>query len=261
MEQEVVWVVKDLILPPGGILLLALFGLILGRKNRVGTSLTTLSLVALYLFSTPYIANQLMAEIETLPALEPKDISRSGAQAIVVLGGGRRHDAAEFEGDTVSGLLLERLRYAAYLSRLSGLPVIPSGGSGGVYSSGLPEAYLAKRVLEEEFNVPVAATEENSRTTWENAFLTAALLRRLDIGRVFLVTHAMHMPRSIAAFRAAGVDTIAAPTAFFHRNDPLDLPSDWLPNPKSIQSSYYALHELLGDVWYSLRQRWGILVG
>jgi uncharacterized SAM-binding protein YcdF (DUF218 family) len=261
MEQEVVWVVKALILPPGGIILLALLGLVIGRKNPVGAFLTTLSLAALYLFSTPYIANQLMAEIETFPALAPKEIANGTAQAIVVLGGGRRLDAAEFQGDTVSGLLLERLRYAAYLSRLSGLPVIPSGGSGGEYGRRLPEAYLAKRVLEEEFNVPVAATEENSRTTWDNAFMTAALLRRLDIGRVFLVTHAMHMPRSIETFRGAGVDAIAAPTAFYHHNDPLNLPSDWLPNPKSMQLSYYALHELLGGVWYAMRQRWKILVG
>jgi len=259
MGQEVAWVLKAWILPPGGIVLLGVLGLMLGRRSLAGAFLITLSLAALYLFSTPYIANQLITEIETFPALSPKKIANSKAQAIVVLGGGRRSDAAEFQSDTVNGLLLERLRYAAFLSRLTGLPVIPSGGSGR--SDGPAEAYLAKQVLEEEFGVPVAAIEESSRTTWENATMTAALLRQSGIGRVFLVTHAMHMPRSIEMFRRAEVDVIAAPTAFFHTDDPVELLSDWLPNPNSMRLSYFALHELLGGVWYALRHRWESLVG
>ncbi len=252
MEQEIVWVVKSLILPPGGIVLLGMLGLIMGRKSRVGRYLITLALALLYLFSTPYTANQLMREIETYPALSPAAISNSKAEAIVVLGGGRRSDAPEYGGDTANGLLLERLRYAAFLSRLSGLPVIPSGGS--ARSDGPPEARLAKEILENEFGALVVATEERSRTTWENATMTAALLQRSGIGRVLLVTHAMHMPRSITMFQRAGVDAIPAPTAFFHRNDPQDRLSDWLPDPKSLRYSYFALHEFLGRAWYALRQ-------
>lgn len=254
MEQEAVWVLKAWILPPGGIVLLGMLGLVMGRRSLAGGFLVTLSLALLYLFSTSYIANRLMMEVETFAALSPKEISGSKAQAIVVLGGGRRQDTPEFEGDTVNGLLLERLRYAAFLSRISGLPVIPSGGSGQF--EGTPEAHLAKRILEEEFNTPVLATEEKSRTTWENATMTAALLRRLGIGRVYLVTHAMHMPRAIAMFRRAEVDVIAAPTAFYHRDDSSNPLSDWLPDPKAMQFSYFALHELLGNAWYALRNRW-----
>lgn len=258
MGQEIVWVVKALLLPPGGIILLGVFGLIMGGRSLAGRFLITLSLAALYLFSTPYIANRMMAEVETFPALSPTEIQDNNAEAIVVLGGGRRDDAAEFGGDTVNGLLLERLRYAAYLSRLTGLPVIPSGGN--AHSEGPAEAALARRVLEEEFNVPVAATEESSRTTWENATMTAALLRRAGIGRVFLVTHAMHMPRSMEMFRRAEIDAIAAPTAFIHNSNSPDLVSDWLPNPKTLWHSYYALHELVGSAWYAIRQHWSSLV-
>lgn len=258
MGQEIIWIAKALILPPGGIILLGVLGLIMGGRSLLGRFLITLSLAALYLCSTPYIANRMMAEVETFPALSPKEILDSRAEAIVVLGGGRRDDAAEFEGDTVNGILLERLRYAAYLSRLSGLPVIPSGGS--ARSDGPAEAALSRRVLEEEFNVPVAATEENSRTTWENATMTATLLQRAGIGRVLLVTHAMHMPRSMEMFRRAEIDAIAAPTAFIHRGDSLNRLSDWLPNPRTLWYSYFALHELVGGAWYAIRQQWGSLV-
>lgn len=258
MGQEVVWIVKALILPPGGIILLGMFGLVIGRRSLVGGFLITLSLAALYLLSTPYIASRLMMEIETYPALSPEEISISKAEAIVVLGGGRHSDAPEYEGDTVSGMLLERLRYAAFLARLSNLQVIPTGGS--VRSDGPSEARLAKGVLEKEFGISVAAIEENSRTTWENATMTAALLQRLEIGSVFLVTHAMHMPRSMAMFQRAGIDVIAAPTVFNHRNDPLNRFSDWLPGPIAMKNSYFALHELLGGAWYALRHQWNSII-
>lgn len=214
----------------------------------------TLSLATLYLFSTPYIANRLMLEVETVPALSATAITTNDAQAILVLGGGRYDDAPEYFGDTINGLLLERLRYAAFLSRKTGLPVIPCGGSGLI--NGVPEAVLAQKTLQEEFNVPVMAIEEKSRTTWENATMTAALLRQLGIGKVFLVTHAMHMPRAVEMFRRAEVEVIAAPTGFYHRDDSRSPFTDWLPSPKAMQFNYFALHELLGAAWYSLRQSW-----
>ena len=258
MGQEIIWVVKLLILPPGGVVLLGVVGLLMGRNSLTGRLLTTLSLVLLYLLSTPYISNQLLREVERYPALSLTEIRHSEADAVVVLGGGRRSKATEFGGDTANALLLERLRYAAFLSRLTGLPVIPSGGS--ALAEEPAEAQMAKEILEQEFLVPVAAIEAQSRTTWENATMTAALLRRLAFHKVFLVTHAMHMPRSIAMFQRAGIRAIAAPTAFYHHNDATTQLSDWLPEPNALRHSYFALHEMLGGVWYALRQHWESLV-
>lgn len=254
MGQETVWIIKMMLLPPGGIIILGLISLLLGRRSLLGGLLFTLTLAALYLFSAPYIANRLMQEVETMPALSATAIENSDAQAIVVLGGGRYEDAPEYSGDTVNSLLLERLRYAAFLSRRTGLPVIPSGGSR--LSSEIPEAVLARQTLREEFKIPVLAIEEKSRTTWENATMTAALLRQLGIAKVFLVTHAMHMPRAMEMFRRADVEPIAAPTGFYHRDDSLSPFTDWLPSPKAMQFSYFALHELLGAAWYRVRENW-----
>ena len=49
--------------------------------------------------------------------------------AIVILGGGVRRHAAEYGGDTLGQLTLERVRYGARVARLTGLPVLVSGGS------------------------------------------------------------------------------------------------------------------------------------
>lgn len=250
MEQEMVWVLKALILPPGGVVLLALVGLSLSRRF-VGKFLIVLALASLYFFSTSFVAGQLMAGLETYPALGEQEIQATPAKAIVVLGGGRYENAPEYGGDTVDGLELERLRYAARLARQTGLPVIPSGGN--ALHEGPPEALLAKQVLEQAFGVQVPAIEDKSRTTWENAYLTKELLDSLAIRKVLLVTHAWHMPRAVEVFRQAGIEVIPAPTAFYHTDDFEQELWDWLPNAKALLHSYFALHEYLGRVWYQMR--------
>ncbi len=52
--------------------------------------------------------------------------------------------------------------------------------------------------------------EDRSLSTAENASLTAALIGDARSERWALVTSAFHMPRSIGAFRKAGVNVIAA---------------------------------------------------
>ena len=164
---------------------------------------------------------------------------------------GKRLLAPEYGGDTVDGMALERLRYAARLARQTGLPVIPSGGK--TMQEGPAEALLAKQVLEQAFGVQVPAYEGNSRTTWDNAYMSKELLDGLNVQRVLLVTHAWHMPRAAEIFRRAGIDVIPAPTAFHYRDDFEQEISDWLPSAQALLVSYYALHEYLGRVWYRVR--------
>jgi uncharacterized SAM-binding protein YcdF (DUF218 family) len=56
------------------------------------------------------------------------------------------------------------------------------------------------------------------------------------------------MRRAMAAFRAEGLEPIAAPTRFIR--PPLPLAQDFVPNASSLRASYYALHEWLGLLWY-----------
>jgi uncharacterized SAM-binding protein YcdF (DUF218 family) len=252
MNVATIRALEYLVLPPGGLILLGLLGLLLWRR-LLGRLLSGLALLALYLLCTPYISAQLIQGLEEgYPALSLEAARHSGAQAIVVLGGGRYEGAPEYDGDTVSGGFLARLRYGAYLARHTGLAVIPSGGS--PFEEGPPEAWLAKQVLEQEFQIKVAAVEDRSRTTHENAWFTKTLLDQLQIERVLLVTHAWHMPRSMTVFRQAGVDVVAAPTYFEYRADIGSKLRDWLPTAASLQSSSQALHEYVGMLWYWLRQ-------
>jgi len=127
--------------------------------------------------------------------------------------------------------------------------VLASGGA--LTPSIKPVGELMRDALAVEFRVPVRWTEAASRTTAENASLSAAILRPAGVTRVLLVTHAWHMPRAVAAFERAGFAVIAAPTRA--TSAPEWRVENFLPSAGALQRSNYALHEWLGLAWYAVR--------
>ncbi len=243
---------KTLILPPIGLFLAILLGLLWWPHPWLGRGLILFSVTILLVLSLPIVATRLMSRLEPYPALNATDLAGSDAQAIVVLGAGRYSDALEYGGDDIGPLTLQRLRYAALLQRRTGLPLYASGGS--PESEQPPLARLMKRALERDFRVPVAGIEEHSRTTWENASNSADLLQDLGIFRILLVSHAWHLPRAADTFERAGFAVTPAPTSFATRNDGGSKPVDYLPSSSALYSSYYAIHEFLGRIWYGLKE-------
>ncbi len=243
--------VKAVILPPGSLVLLMVAALALWvRRPRLARRLLLAATVLTWVLSLPLVAGSLLALLQSEPL--PRDFAFGRVQAIVVLGAGRYRNAPEYQGDTANALALERLRYAAWLQRKSGLPVLVSGGSP---DGDTPEALFMKTVLEQEFGVPVRWVESGSRTTWENARESRRILAAEGIDTILLVTHAWHMPRARYAFEQAGFRVVPAGTRF-HRGDG-SLLRDVLPDARALQESRYALHELIGLIWYRLRAQTG----
>ncbi len=238
------------LLPPLSLLLIAAPGLWLWhRRPQIARWLLTASITLLWLLSTPYFAEALLHGLEGEP-----DITAPGKQAdaIVVLGGGSYFRAPEYGGkDTVSDATLTRLRYAAELHRETGKPILVTGGA--PLGNTLSEAAQMKQVLEQEFNVPVRWAEDASDNTLENARLSRQLLKQDGIERIYLVTHAWHMPRALQTFRSAGFQVVPAPTAYTtrYRTDLLA----FVPNAHALSDSRIFMHELIGMCWYQLKSR------
>jgi uncharacterized SAM-binding protein YcdF (DUF218 family) len=233
-------ILTALALPPAGPLLIAALGLLLIRRRpRFGKTLAWSGLALLWLLATPAVTKPMLASIEDIPPLDPA--RAKSAQAIVVLGGGSYPAAPEYGGDTVSRWSLERIRYAARLRRETGLPLLVTGGAP---LGGVPEGRSMQAALEKEFGVTVRWVEEASADTRENARLSAPLLREAGVKRVLLVTHAWHMRRAQSEFAAAGLQAIAAPTAY-ETTGPF-LMTDLLPGPGGLRAGRIALHEQLG---------------
>jgi uncharacterized SAM-binding protein YcdF (DUF218 family) len=132
--------------------------------------------------------------------------SPAQADAIVALGAG-------VVGDCVPNLnSLRRVVLAARLLRQGRAPVlvITGGASGG--SCAVADSMMA---FARELGVPEAKliAERESLSTWENALLTAPILRRRNASRILLVTDSLHMRRAIGVFANQGfvVEPVSVP--------------------------------------------------
>ena len=238
-----------MILPPMGLLVLALFGWWLARQwLYLGRFIVLLSCLLLIGLSTEAGSALLIRPLEqqSLPLIPAKD---SKAEAIVVLGGGRLYASPDEGGrDLVGAVTLMRLRAAVRLHRQTGLPLLVSGGAPD--GSGESEAHLMARSLKEDFGISERWVEDKSANTAGNAMLSAPLLHQASVRRILLVTDAVHMPRARWAFERAGLEVVPAPTNFVATRK-LDAAS-FIPQAQALRQSHYALHEWLGLIWYRL---------
>jgi uncharacterized SAM-binding protein YcdF (DUF218 family) len=240
-------VLKTLVLPPTGPLLLAVAGLLLlGRGRRLGRTLAWLGVGTLLALSLPVVSLVLQRAADGYPVFDPARAAR--AQALVILGSGVRRNAREFGGDTLGLYTLERVRYGARLARQTGLPVLVSGG---VVRKGAAEADLMRASLTGEFGVAVRWVENRSRDTHENAQRSAAILLPAGVRTVVLVAHSVDMRRCVAEFAAAGIAAIPAPIGLPHRGD--EGVMDYLPGIAALNGSYRALYEMTGELVRRLR--------
>ncbi|MES1981495.1 MAG: YdcF family protein [Pseudomonadota bacterium] len=248
MSWTVVNLLSAFLLPPLNLLLVMLAGLLLRRSRpQLAHALMLGSVLLLWLCATPYVAEGALHLLEGSP--RTIDLRTEQADAIVVLGGGTYFNSPEYGTDTVGSETLVRLRYAAGLQRATGKPVLVSGGT--PLGNALSEARQMRAVLEQEFNIPVRWTEDRSDNTLENARYSYSLLQQQGIKRIYLVTHASHMRRSMLAFQSAGFAVVPMPTAYTtrYRTDILS----FIPRAESLRNSKIFMHEVIGLLWYRLK--------
>lgn len=237
----------DFLVPPTALILLAALGAwaTLWRPH-VGIALTIVATSLLFLAALPVVATRMIEDVEIRTDEKP---DFSGAQAIVVLGGGVKPGDGDKVADTLGPWSLERVLIAAHAYKQLNLKVAVSGGQvGGAHTS---EASLMKAALEGEFHVPVTWVEDKSRTTYENAVFTAKLLRADKVTTIVVVTQAWHMRRALWAFERAGLHAIPYPAALTYREE--DRFEDYVPSIGALERSYHALHEAIGLAYYRLR--------
>jgi uncharacterized SAM-binding protein YcdF (DUF218 family) len=237
----------DFLVPPAGLVLVcALAAWLTLWYPRLGISISIVATSLLLLASLPVIAARMLDDVEVKPPDKP---DFSGAQAIVVLGGGVHRGNGDDVPDTLGPATLERLDFAVHAYRQLKLKIAVTGGKPDGATTA--EAALMKAALEGDFSLPVTWVEAQSRNTFENALYTKQLLQADHITTVVLVTHAWHMRRALWSFERVGLHAIPYPAPLTYEQS--DRADDYLPNMRALQESYHALHEAIGLAYYRWR--------
>jgi len=241
--------IATFLMPPLSLLLALALGIfLLYRRRRFAKPLLLASFSLLWIASTPYFAEGALHLLEARTTALGNQ--RQAADVIVILGGGIYFHAPEYAGqDTVNEETLLRLRYGAKLQRETGKPVLVTGGK--PLGNSISEAQQMRASLEQDFRVPVRWIEDASDNTFENARYSFQTLQKAGIKKIYLVTHAWHMPRSADVFRRAGFEVVEAPTAFTTRYRVGLLA--FLPRAESLRDSKIFMHEVIGLLWYRVK--------
>ena len=239
-----------LLYPPALTLLLLLAAAAFRRFKKTAIGLFLLAILAQFMLGIPFIAERLYASLYTHPAIAAEELPSYNAQAIVALGAGLWHESVEYGGATLNITTLERTRYAAFIAKQTGLPVLASGGD--PLGRGDAEADVMARALREEYGLTRVWAESDSKNTYENAANSVAFLRRRGIERIFLVTSGAHMQRATRTFAKHDLHIIPAPIGVFAPAAHTRL-LHFIPHANALLLSTIALHEYLGAAWYQLK--------
>jgi uncharacterized SAM-binding protein YcdF (DUF218 family) len=198
--------------------------------------------------ATPLGASALIA-IQEKRAPMPQACAAPQPSAVVLLTGGvRRVPTDAHDVGALSAPSVRRTIDAATLLR--DLPDTRLVITGSREDETVPEsevmAELARRM---GVRTEAIQIEPSALTTWENAMRVRAMDPALP-PRIWLVTSALHMPRALIAFRAAGFEPCSYPSDFL--SAPFEA-RDVLPRGSAVANSEAALHEMVGELVYRLR--------
>ena len=139
---------------------------------------------------------------------------------IIVLGGAIEDLTSEDRGTPSLTSAADRLTTLFILAKqYPAARLVFTGGSGHIEQGITNEAKFVRILLAQlGMDVGRVTFESQSRTTYENAVLSRALVHPEPGQTWLLVTSAIHMPRSVGVFRRAGWDVLPYPVGYRTRD-------------------------------------------
>jgi uncharacterized SAM-binding protein YcdF (DUF218 family) len=258
--DAVIQFIKDYLIPGSSTFLIigVAIGVILlytkdrwAKAGKVGLS----ALILFYwIISTPMGAIVLEAGLSRkTEAIETQDQAQ-GAEAIVVLGGGsiNLRSRGEVFSLLISASALRAMEGIRLYELMDEPLVIVSGGSNPFLGGGTPESILLLDMMMDA-GIPgdKIILETDSRSTREQAQKIKPLLEDRNIDTFILVTSPIHMGRSMAVFKAHGMEPIASPSAL--RSEGFDGKIGILPSWIALDASQSAFREYMAIGYYWIR--------
>ena len=241
----------DSLITPPGLIIIILFICILfiwkkREKLKFLTILLIITTIFLYLLSTNLGSNLFVIPIEN--KFPPNDTYIG--DAIVILSGGSFNTPA---GDQIGPTSLLRTNKGFQVYKETGKPIIVTGGN----VLGKSEKTLAEIMKETliSWGVPSEQIilENNAKTTEENAEFSYEICNKNGWMNIDLVTSALHMKRSYDTFDKYDFKIInPIPSNYYAEYGRISF-VDFLPSSSSLQANSSAIHEFIGQIYYSLK--------
>lgn len=217
------------------------------------------TVLLLLLTSTPILATTYIGILEAgHPPFKP--VSGSNFDAIVVLAGGIYHKGSLRPSDEAKDASRQRTACGAELWHQGLAPtLLLTGGDATVFRTGPSEASEMKRwALRLGVPESVLVLEEKSRTTYENALQTKAIL---GSARILLVTAAHHMPRAAGLFEKQGLVVTPVACGFEVQHRPHEAWAratyyDFIPTVNALLLTTQAVDEVIGILVYWIAGKW-----
>jgi uncharacterized SAM-binding protein YcdF (DUF218 family) len=240
-------------IPSNFLLAIGLLGVVLlcTRFRRLASWLVVTSLVLIALVGFSPLGNVLLLPLEQ--RFPPWDASHGPPDGIVVLGGAIVPEISLARGAVALNESAARITGTAELARrYPNARIIFTGGTSSLMFDAPVEAPIAVKEFEALGVAHERITaEEQSRNTIENAVFSRLLADPKPGERWLLVTSAFHMPRAIAAFRAAGFPVEAYPVDWRTRG-PIDAALPFASFTDGLAHTDLAMHEWIGLLAYRL---------
>ncbi len=225
------------------------------RKYIIGRLLLLLALLGLYALSIQPVANALILPLEShYPAADAE--AMKDVEVIIVLGGGAYPASETRLHAALSGASLLRVIGAVRLLRTCNARYLLFTGHSSI--EGAPTVAEVMRRAAIDMGVPSEKIliEKKASNTFEHpARILGAFPETKDM-KIAVVTSAIHMPRSVAAFEEYFEPDriVPAPVYWYHLKPPVAV-SSYLPNDGSLNLSTMAFREYLGRLWYKIRPK------
>ena len=236
------------LLPAALLVEFVLLGLLFGRwrAGRILSAIGALGLAACLLLPVDAWSIRPLEDRFPQVVVPPQDVD-----GIVVLGGGIDDLTSLDRGTPILTSAGNRITTFVILAhRYPKARLVFTGGSGSIVQGVSNEARYAREMFEQLGVPPDRITfESRSRTTWENAVDTVALVHPKPGERWVLVTSAAHMPRSVGVFRRAGWRVLPWPVGYQSRDRITSYPQSLGGKLATLD---WATHEWIGLVAYRI---------
>lgn len=247
--------IMPFLLPPGLILALVIFCILIWwPKPFLSRFIAFMSMVFLYLFSTPMFAVYFATHFEKYPSLKlnslPKDVER-----IVVIG--PWNDVEKDSLAPLNGSAMSRIHFATVLHEKTQAPIsiIVNEGSMNIE----PKAVTAIKGLinQEKLKKPVEYINKVESNDSLDTKEVAEILKKKEIKNIILITESWHMPRAVMGFEEAGIRVDPAPTAFFSSRFKHRKVQAYLPNAEALAATSTLMHEAILYYFHRIKGMFG----